>query len=182
MSAPAAKKAKVESQLEEDMNQIQKYQDQLEKLDKGNKDKEKFWARALANHPFLAPMMSTEEVQIMSSLTRLDVQEDEDIKSGFTLRFTFAKNDYFKNEFIEKKFHMDNEGNVDNSTTEIEWHKGKNILEQAETESEFIQWLSETSEDNSDDVADLIKDDLWQNPYQYFLGIEESDDEEVTEE
>ena len=59
----------------------------------------------------------------MSSLTRLDVQEDEDIKSGFTLRFTFAKNDYFKNEFIEKKFHMDNEGNVDNSTTEIEWHK-----------------------------------------------------------
>ena len=32
MSAPAAKKAKVESQLEEDMNQIQKYQDQLEDL------------------------------------------------------------------------------------------------------------------------------------------------------
>ena len=59
----------------------------------------------------------------MSSLTRLDVQEDEDIKSGFTLRFTFAQNDYFKNEFIEKKFHMDSEGNVDNSTTEIEWKK-----------------------------------------------------------
>merc|ERR1712035_32884 len=129
----------------------------IEKLDKNNKDGEKFWARALANHPFLAPMMSIEELKIMSSLTKIEVDEDEDIKSGFTIRFEFAQNEHFTNGHIEKKFHIDSQGQVQNETTPIEWKKGKNITEDKEYDNEFIQWLAETSEENTDDVADLIK-------------------------
>ena len=33
----------------------------------------------------------------MSSLTKIEVDEDEDIKSGFTIRFEFAQNEHFTN-------------------------------------------------------------------------------------
>lgn len=31
---------------------------------------------------------------------------------------------------------------------------------------EFILWLTTTNDEASDEVADIIKDDLWSNPYQ----------------
>merc|ERR1711931_242577 len=143
MSAPAAKKQKLQVYEDEVFEAVNKVQEQLEqvnekaseeilkveqrynkqrrplfasrqaaieKLDKSAKDGEKFWARALANHPFLAPMMSVEELKIMSSLTKIEVDEDEDIKSGFTIRFEFAQNEHFNNGHIEKKFHIDSQG------------------------------------------------------------------------
>jgi len=45
---------------------------------------------------------------------------------------------------------------------------------------EFILWLTTTNDEASDEVADIIKDDLWSNPYQYFIGP--ADDEEIEEE
>merc|ERR1712179_12331 len=213
MSAPAAKKQKLQvyqdEELFETVNKVQEQLEQvnekaseeilkveqrynkqrrplfasrqaaIEKLDKSAKDNgERFWARALANHPFLAPMMTNEELQIMKTLTKIEVEEDDDIKSGFSIRFHFAQNEHFANDVIEKKFHIDGEGVVKNETTEIKWKKGKNITENKDVDAEFITWLQETSEDNTDDVADLIKDDLWQNPGQYYLGIEDSDEED----
>jgi len=159
-------------------------QQAISKLDKSMEGHEKFWARAFGNHPFLAPMMSTEELEMMSSLTAIEVAEDEDIKSGFSIRFKFEKNEFFTNDVIEKKYHMTTEGDVTNSTTPIVWKKGKNITERDDCECEFTKWLIENTDETSDDVADLIKDDLWQNPYQYYLGVAESDDEdeEVIEE
>ena len=52
---------------------------------------------------------------------------------------------------------MDGEGQVQNETSKINWKKGKNITECQDTDVEFINWLQETSDDNTDDVADLIK-------------------------
>merc|ERR1712168_755962 len=172
MSAPAAKKQKLQVYEDEVFEAVNKVQEQLEqvnekaseeilkveqrynkqrrplfasrqaaieKLDKSAKD-EKFWARALANHPFLAPMMTNEELQIMRTLTKIEVEEDDDIKSGFSIRFHFAVNEHFTNDVIEKKFHMDNEGQVKNSTTPIKWKKGKNITENQDQDAEFINW------------------------------------------
>ena len=61
------------------------------------------------------------EISMMSHLTEIDVVEDDDIKSGYTITFGFEKNDFFTNEKIVKKFHMNNEGGVENSTTKIDW-------------------------------------------------------------
>merc|ERR1712137_570134 len=120
MSAPEAKKAKLDQDYHVDPEslEVQKYQDQLEELNekaseeilkveqKYNKQRKplfqkrqeaihklnkskgvNFWAVAFANHPFLAPMMS--------HLTEIDVIEDDDIKSGYTITFTFEKNAFF---------------------------------------------------------------------------------------
>ena len=61
------------------------------------------------------------EVNMMSHLTEIDVVEDEDIKSGYTITFIFEKNAFFTNDKIVKKYHMTPEGTVENSTTKIDW-------------------------------------------------------------
>ena len=58
---------------------------------------------------------------MMSHLIEIDVEEDEDIKSGYTITFVFEKNEFFTNDKIVKKFHMNAEGNVENSTTKFDW-------------------------------------------------------------
>ena len=35
-----------------------------------------------------------------------------------------------------------------------------------ESGNEFFDWLTRTHEEATDEVADIIKDDLWSNPYQ----------------
>ena len=58
---------------------------------------------------------------MMSHLTEIDVIEDDDIKSGYTITFTFEKNAFFTNDKIVKKYHMTAEGAVENSTTKFDW-------------------------------------------------------------
>lgn len=51
-------------------------------------------------------------------------------------------------------------------------------------------WFTDHSDPAADDVAEIIKDDLWQNPLQYFLvpdmanenGLEEDETSEAEEE
>merc|ERR1712212_130760 len=220
MSAPEAKKAKLEQDDHADPEslEVQKYQDQLEELNekaseeilkveqKYNKQRKplfqkrqeaihklnkskgvNFWAIAFGNHPFLSPMMNESEIAMMSHLTEIDVVEDEDIKSGYSITFKFDSNEHFTNDKLVKKFHMTPEGNVENSTTKINWKPNMNPMEKKEDDEEdigFTEWLTEDSTETSDEVAELIKDDLWVNPFQYYLGLdddEEDEDEEVQE-
>jgi template-activating factor I len=48
----------------------------------------------------------------------------------------------------------------------------------------FFTWLLENGDASADDIAEVIKDDLWPNPLQYFLysdldqtGVDEDSDE-----
>jgi len=50
-----------------------------------------------------------------------------------------------------------------------------------DTDHEFFAWLTRNHEEATDEVADIIKDDLWSNPYQYFMGEEQSSDEDLEE-
>jgi len=164
-----------------------KRQEAIRKLDKSKGVN--FWAIAFANHPFLAPMMNETEIAMMSHLTEIDVVEDDDIKSGYTITFGFEKNDFFTNEKIVKKFHMNDQGGVENSTTKIDWKPNMNPLEKKEDDEQddfdgFTAWMVEDSAETSDEVAELIKDDLFVNPFQYYLGLdddEEDEEEEVQE-
>ena len=64
-------------------------------------------------------------IQIQTQLTLwstvLSLCKDEDIKSGFSIKFDFDKNEYFTNSTIIKKYHMNAEGEVINTTTPITW-------------------------------------------------------------
>merc|ERR1712130_3634 len=156
-----------------------KRQEMIRKLEK--QCDTKFWWSSFQRHPMLSPMLSSEEEAILGYLSEIEVVDNDDIKSGYEIKSTFDKNPFFSNSVLSKCFFVTEDGEVNNSSPTIEWHTGKNILavEEDEEESghEFFDWLSRTHDEATDEIADIIKDDLWSNPYQYFVGTADENDE-----
>lgn len=124
-------------------------------------------------------------------MTKLEVEEFEDIKSGYRIRFTFdGENPYFENSVLEKEFHLGTTGDPDSKSTEIKWKTGSDLANrlkeatqrgsdqmkngrkrghQLEHPRTFFTWFLENGDASADDIAEVIKDDMWPNPLQYFL-------------
>merc|ERR1712210_159998 len=105
---------------------------------------------------------------------------------------------YFSNESLCKEFQLGTSGDPTSSSTSIEWKEGYNLTAKAEQRAAlakgsrkrqletrtFFTWFQDNMDPSQDDVAEVIKDDLWPNPLQYFLvpDIEEEEGEEEEEE
>ena len=179
----------------------------------------KFWLTAFINHPQLSSIIEEEEEDCLQYLDKLEVEEFEDIKSGFKIQFNFSDNPYFSTKVLCKEFHLGSSGDPESKSTEIQWKEGYNLVEKAkqreamanaksrkrQLESRtFFTWFEDNSDPQQDDVAEVIKDDLWwgwgslstrlnitwlifrPNPLQYFLvpdievenGAEDDEDDE----
>ena len=57
----------------------------------------------------------------MEYLDEVEVKDNDDIKSGFELKFLFRENPFFTNKILVKSFFVNNNGEVDNKSAEIEW-------------------------------------------------------------
>lgn len=68
-------------------------------------------------------------IKALQYLKKVEVQEFEDIKSGYKINFLFdnAKNPFFENESISKEFHLNENGEPSCKSTEIKWKPGKVI-------------------------------------------------------
>merc|ERR1712020_753088 len=161
----------------------------------------KFWLTAFINHPQLSTIIEEEEEDALQYLDKLDVEEFEDIKSGFKITFTFSDNPYFTTRTLCKEFQLGSSGDPASTSTEIKWKEGYNLVEKAaqrmalakgnsrkrqlDTRT-FFTWFCDNSDPQQDDVAEVIKDDLWPNPLQYFLvpdiELENGGEEEELEE
>ncbi|GIY78892.1 protein SET [Caerostris darwini] len=164
-----------------------------------------FWVTAFVNHPQISAILDEEEEECLHFLSKLEVEEFEDIKSGYRIKFYFDENPYFDNDVIVKEFHLGSSGDPASQSTAIKWKDGmdltkkqkekqaqmknnrKRVHEQPRT---FFSWYTDHGDASADDIAEVIKDDMWPNPLQYFLvpdievenGLEEdeeSDEEEV---
>merc|ERR1719348_2213395 len=143
----------------------------------------KFWLTAFINHPQLSSIIEEDEEDCLQYLEKLDVEEFEDIKSGFKIQFFFSENPYFSTNVLCKEFQLGSSGDPNSKSTEIAWKDGYNLVEKAaqraalakgsrkrqlETRTLFT-WFCDNTDPQQDDVAEVIKDDLWPNPLQYFL-------------
>jgi len=169
----------------------------------------KFWLTAFINHPQLSAVIEEDEEDALQYLNRLEVEEFEDIKSGYRIKLHFdaASNPYFANAVLTKEFLLSS-GEPSSSSTPIQWKEGKDLQAKvaamkaaaankpgskrrfAEARS-FFSWYGDNAEPAADDIAEVIKDDLWPNPLQYFLvpdvevengGDDEDEDLEEEEE
>ena len=65
-----------------------------------------FWINALSNPPQMMSRITEHDGDLLQSLTSLEVEEFEDIKSGFKFILTFFLNDYFSNLTITKSIRV----------------------------------------------------------------------------
>ncbi|XP_022915009.1 protein SET [Onthophagus taurus] len=139
-----------------------------------------FWVTAFANHPDLSALLSDSDEDCLHHMTKIEIEDYDDIKSGYKIHFYFEENPYFENQVLTKDYHLASITEPISTSTEIKWKDGYNLTQDKHTQSKtsrkrafeqktFFAWFTDHSDPVSDDVAEAIKDDLWINPISYFL-------------
>lgn len=163
-----------------------------------------FWVTAFINHPQVSALLNEEDEEALQYLSKVEVQEFEDIKSGYNIKFHFEANPYFENSVISKEFHLNDTGEPSSKATPIKWKKDKDLTKKSsakkpgvkrnhDEQESFFSWFSDHGDAGADELGEVIKDDIWPNPLQYYLaseieeedddlGDDDEDDEEVDEE
>ncbi|XP_033260065.1 protein SET-like [Orcinus orca] len=149
-----------------------------------------FGGATFANHPQVSALLGEEDEEALHYLTRVEVTEFEDIKSGYRIDFYFDENPYFENKVLSKEFHLNESGDPSSKSTEIKWKSGKDLTKrssqtqnkarrkrQHEDPESFFTWFTDHSDTGADELGEVIKDDIWPNPLQYYL-VPDMDDEE----
>ncbi|KAM5220143.1 putative testis-specific Y-encoded-like protein 3 [Hipposideros larvatus] len=132
-----------------------------------------FWVTAFLNHPQLSAMISPRDEDMLGYLVNLEVRELRHARTGCKFKFRFWSNPYFRNKVIVKEYECRSSGRVVSIATRIRWHRGQEppalVHRNRDTVRSFFSWFSQHSLPEADRVAQIIKEDLWPNPLQYYL-------------
>ncbi|CAO2583019.1 Protein SET [Lemmus lemmus] len=145
-----------------------------------------FGVTTFVNHPQVSALLGEEDEEALHYLTRVEVTEFEDIKSGYRIDFYFDENPYFENKVLSKEFHLNESGDPSSKSTEIKWKSGKDLTKrssqtqnkasrkrQHEEPESFFTWFTDHSDAGADELGEVIKDNIWPNPL-----VPDMDDEE----
>ncbi|KAJ6654536.1 hypothetical protein lerEdw1_006843 [Lerista edwardsae] len=144
-----------------------------------------FWVTAFLNHPQLSAMINDRDEDTLSYMTNLQVEDFTHAKSGCKIKFFFNSNPYFQNEVIVKEFQCGSSGRMVSHSTPIRWWRGQDPLAHGrknfEMNRSFFSWFCDHSFPAGDRIAEIIKEDLWPNPLQYYLMGESGENGEDSE-
>jgi len=151
-----------------------------------------FWISVFLNHPQLSTYLDQEDEAILQHLKRVDVEEHDDIKSGYRIKFTFDQNSFFDNDVLTKEFNINETSETTCKATPIRWkNESKNGPASKEAgndrkrshdtnesgSSSFFSWFASTSDAGSDEFGEILKDDIFVNPLQYYLAASADDED-----
>ncbi|KAK1897912.1 Testis-specific Y-encoded-like protein 2 [Dissostichus eleginoides] len=135
-----------------------------------------FWVTALLNHPHLSAHIDETDEDALSYMTDLEIESFKNNKLGYRIRFHFRRNPYFQNNIIMKELHLGMGGSPMSFSNPILWHRGQNLTAHSEARKSsrgvyqtFFSWFSDHSTPGQDDVAQILKDDLYRDPLRYYL-------------
>ncbi|XP_015355931.1 testis-specific Y-encoded-like protein 1 [Marmota marmota marmota] len=132
-----------------------------------------FWMTAFRNHPQLSAMIRGQDAEMLRYVTNLEVKELRHPKTGCKFKFFFRRNPYFRNKLIVKEYEVRSSGRVVSLSTPIMWRRGREpqsfIRRNQDLICSFFTWFSDHSLPESDRIAEIIKEELWPNPLQYYL-------------
>lgn len=80
------------------------------------------------NHPQVSGILDEGEEDCLQALNKLEVEEFEDIKSGYRIHFYFDENPYFENKILTKEFHLGSGGKYQHYHLLIEIIFNTNVL------------------------------------------------------
>lgn len=167
-----------------------------------------FWVTAFINHPHISTLLEEVEEEALHYMSSVEVEEFEDIKSGYKIHMHFNTNPYFSNTTLTKEFRLANAGDPVTISTPINWktpEASTNQLRELLAQSQklangegsskrklkpenktFFGWFVDNQDPAADETAEVIKDDLWPNPLHYYLvpdiEVEAEDEEEDLDE
>ncbi|KAF5459747.1 hypothetical protein F2P56_019668 [Juglans regia] len=154
-----------------------------------------FWLTAFLSHPALGELLTEEDQKIFKHLSSLEVEDFKDVKSGYSITLHFNPNPYFEDTKLTKTFtYADDDGTTKITATSIKWKEGmgksngvnheKKGNKRPASDESFFSWFIDTQEkdhsDIHDEIAEIIKEDLWPNPLTYFNN--DADEEDFDEE
>ncbi|KAM3617805.1 uncharacterized protein V6R79_011417 [Siganus canaliculatus] len=135
-----------------------------------------FWVTALLNHPHLSSHIDETDEDALSYMTDLEIETFKNNKLGYRIRFHFRRNPYFQNNIIMKELHLGMGGSPMSFSNPILWHRGQNLTAHSEPRKSsrgvyqsFFSWFDDHSNPGQDDVAQILKDDLYRDPLRYYL-------------
>lgn len=162
-----------------------------------------FWLTAFMSHPALSELLTEEDQKMFKYLNNLEVEDFKDVRSGYSITFKFNANPYFEDTTLAKTFTFSDDGVTKIDASQIKWKEGMGIpngvseekkkgKKRTHAEESFFSWFTSSEHKGDiyeihDEVADIIKDDLWPNPLTYFNNegeedFEMDDDEDDDEE
>uniref|UniRef100_A0A8C8YE63 Uncharacterized protein n=1 Tax=Prolemur simus TaxID=1328070 RepID=A0A8C8YE63_PROSS len=132
-----------------------------------------FWLTALRNHPQLSPRITGQDAEMLRYLTNLEVKELRRPRTGCKFKFFFQRNPYFRNNVIIKKYEVRFPGPVVSVCTPLIWCRGHEpqflIGRNQDLVYSFFTWFSDHTLPEFDRIAEIIKEDLWQDPLRYYV-------------
>ncbi|XP_073675099.1 testis specific protein Y-linked isoform X1 [Garra rufa] len=135
-----------------------------------------FWVTALLNHPHLSAQIDETDEDALSYMTNLEIESFKNNKLGYRICFHFRRNPFFQNKMIVKELHLGMGGSPVSFSNPILWHRGQNLVGSGEPRrtsqgvyQSFFHWFSDHSNPGRDEIAQVLKDDLYRNPLRYYL-------------
>lgn len=174
LEALEKKSARLHQRLDVKINRLRR--PQLDQRSSIAKTIPGFWVTALLNHPHLSAHIDETDEDALSYMTDLEVETFKNNKLGYRIRFHFRRNPYFQNNIIMKELHLGMGGSPMSFSNPILWHRGHNLTTHSEPKKTgrgvyqtFFNWFSDHSNPAQDDVAQILKDDLFRDPLRYYL-------------
>ncbi|CAD7699081.1 unnamed protein product [Ostreobium quekettii] len=139
-----------------------------------------FWKTAFLNHHVLSDLITEDDEEALFYLSEVMVDDSEDIKSGFKITFRFKANPYFEDAELQKSVNFAEDGTLHVDGTPPSWKEGMGPSEDGaavggkrgrEHVYSFFQWFVESGTLDSghqDEIAAIIKDEIWPNPHKYY--------------
>ncbi|XWS51116.1 hypothetical protein CRYUN_Cryun12cG0148900 [Craigia yunnanensis] len=133
---------------------------------------------------------------IFKHISSLEVEDFKDLKSGYCITFNFNPNPYFEDTKLTKTFTFLDEG-TKITATQIKWKEGMGLPNGVNyekkgnkrqfAEESFFTWFTDAQQKDDmdeihDEVAEIIKEDLWPNPLTYFNNEADEEDFDGDEE
>mmetsp|Transcript_26481 Transcript_26481/g.43349 ORF Transcript_26481/g.43349 Transcript_26481/m.43349 type:complete len:254 (-) Transcript_26481:126-887(-) len=154
-----------------------------------------FWQIAFSNHDMLSDLLDERDKDVLRFLTEVDVEDFDDLKTGYKITFSFDENPYFTNRSLFKEFRYTADGDLTVKPSKIEWKPGKDLTKREDEDEEedededgkgghkrdreekdsFFKWFD--ADDQEVELGDIIKEDLWPNPVKYFTEVQDDDEE-----
>lgn len=145
-----------------------------------------FWLFAFLGHHALGDLFGEEDQKIFRFVNSMDVEDEEDVVSGYRITLKFNDNPYFTNRSLTKRITFCKDETTNLSAVEIDWKDGMAITteylhDMPDLDTGFFTWFCAPQvirERYHDEVSELIKNELWPNALEYFVNGNESGEED----